>query len=436
MFFSDSMFNINDITLILVIFESISFSVLLLAVREGRVLSCRLLSLFLLATGCEALDTLMYWCAPLKNGYLADYVYLFFIFKIAAFLQGPLLLFYTRSVLYGTVGPAKSLFLHAIPALLFPVYFAVMMAELGHDKVVEGVFHYGLLLDSWAFNWMVYGPSVLTLAYALASVKSIRVYVEGLKDTYSNVDKIDRNWLKLLIYGFLFTWCWNFANIIFATVGLTSLSALFGLTGNYYDLIFVKALAFYNLLYSRMALGRMTPRSVSSEERQPIDQPVQDGPAPSHADSSASVVAPQPPLVQPAALAVPPAVAEPPAEPTEAHGDETQEVPLVLVNRLVALMEQERLYLEPELTVDQLARAARLPARQTSNIINRHFGVNFFEYVNNYRIEHAKTLLADGNGHSIIDISEMSGFNSKSAFNRFFKKITGSTPSEYRKSML
>ena len=460
MFFSDSIFNVNDITLILVIFESISFSILLLAVREGRVLSCRILSLFLLATGCEALDTLMYWCAPLKNGYLADHVYIFFIFKVAAFLQGPLLYLYTTSVLYGTIGPVKKVMLHGIPALLFPAYFAIMMAELGHDTVVEGVFHYSLLLDSWAFNWIVYGPSVLTLVYALACVKSIRVYVEGLKETYSNVDKIDRNWLKLLIYGFLFTWCWNFANIIFATTGLTSLSALFGLTGNYYDLIFIKALAFYNLLYSRMALGRASPRGLDDTvrpvivavpgERAENDQPSAVNTTDASNTDATNIETTNPKAIAPSHAVAPVKESEPaaiaavvePAKPAvaletpspESTREDSDEVPIALVNRLVALMEQERLYLEPELTVDQLARAARLPARQTSNIINRHFGVNFFEYVNNYRIEHAKALLLDGSSYSIIDISEMSGFNSKSAFNRFFKKITGKTPSEHRKS--
>ena len=72
--------------------------------------------------------------------------------------------------------------------------------------------------------------------------------------------------------------------------------------------------------------------------------------------------------------------------------------------------------------------------RSLSNIINRHFKRNFFEFINEYRIEEAKSLLSnpDNTSKSIIDIMDASGFNSKATFNTFFKKLVGETPSQYR----
>lgn len=461
----DRIFNIHDLVLVLVVFESIAFSLLLLAVREGRVLSCRLLSLFLLAIGAESLDTVLYWCAPLKASYLADQTYLFLLMKSAPFLQGPLLYFYTRTVLYGEVG-VKRWWLHFVPFAAFPLYLLVMHFELGTDGVEQGVFQYGIWVDSFSFSWINYAPSALVLFYTLASIKAINDYVEGLKQTYSNVDKIDRNWLKLLIYGFLFTWCWNFVNIIFASLHLTSVSAFFGLSGNYYDLIFVKALAFYNLLYSRMALGKRPQDwadttnddgAVSDAEIKKPSISVKDLEVSSAVASPTSAssanehptghVEPTNVVMDNARRADEVGDTKPNADRSDhssedaestdqdfSRQDDLDEIPKALSDKLVRLMEEDEIYLNPELTVDQLARAARLPSRQTSNIINRKFNMNFFEFVNHYRVEHAKRLLANNPEYSVIEISEMSGFNSKSAFNRFFKKVTGVTPTEHRKN--
>ncbi|WP_449397875.1 helix-turn-helix domain-containing protein [Chryseobacterium wanjuense] len=68
-------------------------------------------------------------------------------------------------------------------------------------------------------------------------------------------------------------------------------------------------------------------------------------------------------------------------------------------------------------------------------MINAGFQKNFFQYVNEYRIEHAKKLLKDNskNKLSILGIAYESGFNSKTSFNTTFKKLTNQTPSEFKK---
>ncbi|MFC6977926.1 helix-turn-helix domain-containing protein [Microbulbifer taiwanensis] len=71
-------------------------------------------------------------------------------------------------------------------------------------------------------------------------------------------------------------------------------------------------------------------------------------------------------------------------------------------------------------------------------MINKHFGTNFFEFINSYRVEEAKALLADAGraDMTVLDVLMESGFNSKSAFHRFFSRLVGMSPTEYRRQAL
>ena len=106
-----------------------------------------------------------------------------------------------------------------------------------------------------------------------------------------------------------------------------------------------------------------------------------------------------------------------------------------LAETLSRWMEDEKPYLIPALTLEKLAGQLHMPARTLSNIINRHFNCNFFEFVNHYRVEEAKRLLADPQSadKNMIDLMYEMGFNSKATFNALFKKKVGMTPSEFRK---
>ncbi|WNO09334.1 helix-turn-helix domain-containing protein [Teredinibacter sp. KSP-S5-2] len=106
------------------------------------------------------------------------------------------------------------------------------------------------------------------------------------------------------------------------------------------------------------------------------------------------------------------------------------------VSRLINLMEQQKVFLEPNITIDAFASRASLPTKTASKIINEHFSKNFNDFVNGYRIQHASKLLSspEGNELSVLEICEASGFNSKSVFNKYFKLVKGMTPREFRVS--
>jgi len=106
-------------------------------------------------------------------------------------------------------------------------------------------------------------------------------------------------------------------------------------------------------------------------------------------------------------------------------------------NDLFTLMSTQKPYLDPELSLIKLADNLKVTPHILSYVINEGLGDNFYTFVNKYRIEEAKLFIADPkmNYLNILGIAYEAGFNSKTTFNTTFKKITGITPSEYKKSL-
>ena len=105
--------------------------------------------------------------------------------------------------------------------------------------------------------------------------------------------------------------------------------------------------------------------------------------------------------------------------------------------QLEALMAEEKPYLNPDLTLRVLADKMDIPANHLSRLLNEGFDKNFSEFVNSYRLEIFKTKMADPELQhlTILGLAYESGFNSKTVFNSFFKKMTGKTPKAYQKEL-
>ncbi|PVX46126.1 AraC family transcriptional regulator [Flavobacterium sp. 103] len=93
-------------------------------------------------------------------------------------------------------------------------------------------------------------------------------------------------------------------------------------------------------------------------------------------------------------------------------------------------------FLEPSLTIQELAKQVNIPVRDLSVLINHHMNQHFFDFINEYRIQKAMRILKDPskNKLTILEILYEVGFNSKSSFNTAFKKYTNQTPTEFRNS--
>ncbi len=106
------------------------------------------------------------------------------------------------------------------------------------------------------------------------------------------------------------------------------------------------------------------------------------------------------------------------------------------LQKLIRYMEEEKPYLQPELALKQIADKLQIPVRHLSQVINEKIGMNFYNYINSYRIEEIKKYLSDPDfkKETILNLAYDAGFNSKSTFNAVFKKATGLTPQQYRRT--
>ncbi len=102
--------------------------------------------------------------------------------------------------------------------------------------------------------------------------------------------------------------------------------------------------------------------------------------------------------------------------------------------RLEKLLHEEKVFKENELRLDDLASYLDISRHQLSQVINEHYKVNFFEFINRHRIAYVEKVLAnpDYAHYTIIQIAYEAGFNNKASFNTYFKREVGMTPSAYR----
>jgi AraC-like DNA-binding protein len=105
------------------------------------------------------------------------------------------------------------------------------------------------------------------------------------------------------------------------------------------------------------------------------------------------------------------------------------------LERLVNYVEYEKPFLNGDLTIQDLSDKLDIPKHHLTQIINEKLKKNFYTFINEYRVKHFKSLLHNSSfqNYTLLALAYESGFNSKSSFNVIFKKITGLTPSQFKK---
>ena len=103
--------------------------------------------------------------------------------------------------------------------------------------------------------------------------------------------------------------------------------------------------------------------------------------------------------------------------------------------RVVALMEDKKIYLDPDMSLQKLSSLTSTNATYLSNTVNDCFGCNFRTLLGRYRVEYAKFQISNEGG-LVKDIYKKCGFVSRSAFYRSFKHITGLTPLQFLKQII
>ncbi len=374
--------SLEDIPIILVIFQCLLFSVLLLIVNNGKKASNLFLSLFLIGLSLDAFNTLIYWSPTIKVHFLNGAINIFFFLRFSIYLIAPMLYLYVKSIIYSDYTFTKKDALHLIPLALFPLYLVMLYSSYTDEQLLLSTKDYAILFNNPIFQVHLWAKDILYVSYSVFSYVLLHNYKERLKENYSHI--VDHTWLKILVGGFLGIWIWDFMGYVLNLLHAPHwLGDKLGITGNFFLFIFVNTLVVYNLAKSGIVQKVTLPSIAPPSENKGQDAPDQ-----------------------------------------------------MAIEKLNAAMLEKKLFLDPELTIEQLAEYTTLSTRKISNTINRHFNQNFFDYINYYRIEEAKQILTKaGQNASMLEVMADAGFNSKSTFYRAFKKQLNLTPTQFCQSI-
>jgi YesN/AraC family two-component response regulator len=108
-----------------------------------------------------------------------------------------------------------------------------------------------------------------------------------------------------------------------------------------------------------------------------------------------------------------------------------------ILKNILSELETKEYFTDNLASLSELARKIGESPHHVSQVINEKLNKSFFELLAQYRVEKAKKIITEdkGNKLTVEEISEMVGYNSKTAFNNAFRKLSGKTPSEFRKSV-
>jgi AraC-like DNA-binding protein len=388
-------FNTHDVVLLMTAYQCILFALLLLTIKREHYIRNVFLAFFLLQQAAIPLDILISFGAEFRHIAIEWSPNLFYVFGFGYWLEGPLLLWYTRSLIYKNYRLRLKDIIYLLPFILYVGYQLIFYYSLDvtDKKIIQE--EYDLNLAPQIMNYVTLFREAFRVALGVLCLIEIKRYTQHIHTNFSDIDKIDLTWLKILVTGFLVirTWAVIVAAMIILSIsfGIKTDFETMGLLGNYTTFLLVSVLIFFGLGHSSVFEGL--------EQRQNNEpEPVKDEQEP---ENQKDKIRPE------------------------------------LIDQVSRHMETEKPYLTPALTLEKLAGQLRIQPRLLSNIINRHFDCNFFEFINSYRVEEAKRMLAD-NTHAdktMLDIMLDVGFNSKATFNTLFKKKVGMTPSEYRKTV-
>jgi AraC-like DNA-binding protein len=367
-----------DIILFVLFFQLLSLFPFFLFQKRPGSYSNQIFALFLFS---KAMCISSFICFRLQP-YSTEYVpHLFFIGSSFTILWGPILYFYVKSLTHKNFRFKKKDIWHALPFLLHFFYltfrFHLHTAETKRMLISSNsVFPYNLSLYIEIFI------HVYILIYTIASFRMIMNYRSAIKDTLSSIEKVQLSWLIFVLSGFFVKYTFDM----------------------WYSIGFMVTQKFLllPLVLSRIALFLFLNIMIFKVLRQPqLFCGIEDGKNGKRFSLSKAVSK-------------------------------------QYIAKLSAFMDKSKPYLDPDITLYDLAKQVNIPARSLSEVINCHLGKNFYEFINSYRIKESQKMLTDPSTYqrTVLEILYEVGFNNKSVFNNTFKKSTGMTPSQFRQLKL
>jgi len=369
--------NILDFLIVAEFSQALLLSFIILTMKKNKMSNVYLV-FFILA------PSLMFFSMFLhKNGYI-DFLRYFSLISIPSVsLAGVFMFLYTKRLINTESRfVLKDLYHFLIFVILLSVFLIIrdLVAPFERGRVVLYVITIGL---------------ANSLFYLIYSSLKLKLYLKQLEDYYSDTDKMNMSWLKLITVLSLVVMVIlsgihleGFFRVIpmGIHVSLTSISIL-----GFMGIILITAYHVVNM----PKIFRINIIMDQDESERPENSAVKE----KYARQSLS--------------------------------DENQRD---ILEKLKIIMGDKKPYLKDNISIKDLSCELDIPSHHLSIVINNKLGKNFYNFINGYRVEDAKNILQDPLSAevSIISIAYKVGFNSKSTFNTVFKKTTGLTPTQFR----
>ena len=290
-------------------------------------------------------------------------------------LHGVMLYFYVSFFTNQAPNNRKLLLLHIVPASLMYLYL-IRFFILPPEQKIWVYTHRGAGYELFEVIHH-YAIAVSGVCYVIWSSLLLRKHRAAVRDQFSNLERVNLRWLQILTYGMGFIWF----VIVFVKEDTFVLAAA---------VLFVFLIGFFGVRQMEIFVGRPGNKEGEEEEREKYQK-----------------------------------------------SGLTEEASAELHRSLIRIMSEQGLYKESDLSINDLASKLNVHPNYLSQVINQKEQKNFYDFVNGYRVDEFKRLIADRKNEqfTLLALAHDCGFSSKTSFNRCFKKATGQTPSEYAASL-
>jgi len=294
-------------------------------------------------------------------------------------LYGPIFYLYAKGVIFRDFKLSGRNLLHLIPYLTLTISFLSVknLTPVTSEQIIKN-----------DLPWQFYLISALMYAhffvYLGLTYKSLLKYRQIIRDHYSQIDQINLDWLSVSIKTFCLV---AFMSLIQSFIALAENRTVFMIT-----LVLLLIFIFY--FVNRVILKALRQPEIFAGIAQ--------------------------------------------NETTKYLGSNLTSGQIEEYKRqLLALFQNEKPFLNPQLSLAELSEKLSITTKHLSQVINQSFNKSFFDFINTYRIREVQQILNESKDDklTVLEAMYLAGFNSKSSFNTAFKKETGKTPSEYRKSI-
>lgn len=317
-----------------------------------------------------------------STGFYWKHVHLYAVMDVFTLMFFPLMFMYLRNYLYRDIKKPWRQSFHFLPALLYLVVFMPFFLQSADSKLK--------MLREGFPQWYSFFQSVFDIViifqgvfYTVFCLREIHRFQYFRKKHLSKFQLSTLLWLKMFVLVNVILWMFGTTGAVLELLGIQLFFDLFK--------VFYAGLSIFTII---MAVFTIKLPELFSESEDIINLSIV------NKVTGAKTI-------------------------TDQNNKDFE-----IISKFI---QTEKPYLKSDLTMQDLVEATGIPYKRISEVFNKNVNKTFYEVMNEYRLEEAKDLIKKGFHHNytISHLAEKAGFNSKTTFNRIFKKYTNQTPSDY-----